>query len=344
MAMTGRVCLIGFALAFLAFGAGAEEARLHVYNWSDYIAPDTIANFEKETGIAVTYDVYDGNEVLEAKLLAGRSGYDIVVPSASPFMARQIVAGAYLPLDKSKLPNLRNLDPRIVVLAATADPGNRHGVPYLWSVTGIGYNVAMVERARQAVPRDSLALIFDPCSPPGSPRHEAPKHPAGGDAGSARYLELAPTAQGAVRPGSTARPGPPYVRRFRSRNHQRPPRAISASLGYSGDVIRRTTGRVSGAEIAFRVPRRRRYCRHAASPLTPHPRQRASFHQLYPAPGGHRAISDTVPTPNRRRPRSSRRIRDDPGYPLTPCAGCLSTGQAALSGRGASRNRMKSGC
>src|SRR5947207_6072844 len=151
------------ALFLWPLAAAAEEPVLHVYNWSDYIAPDTIANFEKETGIAVTYDVYDGNEVLEAKLLAGHSGYDIVVPSASPFMGRQIKAGAYRPLDKSKLPNLENLDPRLVALAAIADPGNAHGVPYLWSVTGIGYNVAMVERALgESAPRDSLALLFDP--------------------------------------------------------------------------------------------------------------------------------------------------------------------------------------
>src|SRR6266566_3892282 len=156
-----RLCLIGIATAMS--GARAEEPVLHVYNWSDYIAPDTVANFEKETGIAVTYDVYDGNEVLEAKLLAGHSGYDIVVPSASPFMARQIAAGAYLPLDKRKLPNLRNLDPRLMALAAIADPGNAHGVPYLWSVTGVGYNVAMLERALGTdVPRDSLAFLFDP--------------------------------------------------------------------------------------------------------------------------------------------------------------------------------------
>src|SRR5437016_6142201 len=109
-----RICLLGLALAVPIWVARAEESVLHIYNWSDYIAPDTIANFEKETGIAVTYDVYDGNEVLEAKLLAGHSGYDIVVPSASPFMARQIGAGAYLPLDKSKVPNLKNLDPRIL--------------------------------------------------------------------------------------------------------------------------------------------------------------------------------------------------------------------------------------
>src|SRR6202140_1204808 len=111
-----RLCLI--ALLLWPFAAATEEPILHVYNWSDYIAPETIANFTKETGIAVTYDVYDGNEVLEAKLLAGHSGYDIVVPSASPFMARQIAAGAYRVLDKTRLPNLKNLDPPLLALAA----------------------------------------------------------------------------------------------------------------------------------------------------------------------------------------------------------------------------------
>src|SRR5437868_996380 len=150
-----RFCLVALLLG--PFAAAAEEPVLHVYNWSDYIGPDTIANFEKETGIAVTYDVYDSNEVLEAKLLAGHSGYDIVVPSASPYMARQIAAGAYLPLDRAKLPNLANLDPRMLEIAATADPGNDHGVPYLWSVTGIGYNAAMLERALgRDKPLDSL--------------------------------------------------------------------------------------------------------------------------------------------------------------------------------------------
>ncbi|HWX85926.1 MAG TPA: spermidine/putrescine ABC transporter substrate-binding protein PotF, partial [Xanthobacteraceae bacterium] len=90
------------AAAAVASAAAGEEPRLNIYNWSDYIAPDTIPKFEAETGIRVTYDVYDGNEVLEAKLLSGRSGYDVVVPSASPFMARQIAAGVYRVLDKSK--------------------------------------------------------------------------------------------------------------------------------------------------------------------------------------------------------------------------------------------------
>src|SRR4029077_11699752 len=123
-----------------AAAASAEDAQLNVYNWSDYIAPDTIPKFTAETGIRVTYDVYDGNEVLEAKLLSGRSGYDVVVPSASPFMARQIQAGVYRALDPTKLPNWRNLDPRILDLVAPSDPGNAHGVPYLWSFTGIGVN------------------------------------------------------------------------------------------------------------------------------------------------------------------------------------------------------------
>src|SRR5947207_15498334 len=106
--------LIALLLLALPCAVPAEEARLHVYNWSDYIAADTIANFTKETGIEVTYDVYAGNEVLEAKLLAGHSGYEIVVPSASPYMTRQIAAGAYRTLDKARLPNPNNLDPQIV--------------------------------------------------------------------------------------------------------------------------------------------------------------------------------------------------------------------------------------
>src|SRR6185312_7420371 len=153
-----RRFLSALVLALLPVAAAAEEPVLHVYNWSDYIAPNTVAGFTKQTGIAVTYDVYDGNEVLEAKLLAGHSGYDVVVPTATPYFARQIVAGAFRLLDKSRLPNLKNLDPRVLENAAVADPGNKYGVPYLWSVTGIGYNVAMLDRALgEGTPRDTLA-------------------------------------------------------------------------------------------------------------------------------------------------------------------------------------------
>lgn len=123
-----------------------EEAVLNVYNWSDYIAEDTIANFEAETGIKVNYDVYDNNEIVDAKLLAGNSGYDIVVPSGN-FLERQILAGLILPLDKSKLPNLANLDPAVMATAAEQDPDNAHAVPYMINTIGLGYNVAKVTAA-----------------------------------------------------------------------------------------------------------------------------------------------------------------------------------------------------
>jgi putrescine transport system substrate-binding protein len=143
-------------------GAAAGEKLVNVYNWSDYIAEDTIANFEKETGIKVNYDMYDGNETLETKLLAGSSGYDLVVPSAS-FMERQIKTGVYQKLDKSKLPNLANMDKEIAERAALHDPGNEHSVVYMWGTTGIGYNADKVKKALGAnAPVDSWATVYDP--------------------------------------------------------------------------------------------------------------------------------------------------------------------------------------
>ncbi len=143
--------------------APAPEAKvLNVYNWSDYIAEDTVPNFEKQTGIKVTYDVFDSNEVLEAKLLAGSTGYDIVVPSLN-FLGRQIKAGVFLPLDKGKLSNYGNLDPKLMALIAKLDPGNEYGIPYMWGTVGIGYNVDKVKKALGAdAPTDSWALVFDP--------------------------------------------------------------------------------------------------------------------------------------------------------------------------------------
>ena len=139
-----------------------EEAVLNVYNWSDYIAEDTIANFEAETGIKVNYDVYDNNEIFDAKLLAGNSGYDIVVPSGN-FLERQIQAGLILPLDKSKLTNLGNLDPAVMATAAGQDPDNAHAVPYMINTIGYGYNVAKVTEILGAeAPTDSWDLIFKP--------------------------------------------------------------------------------------------------------------------------------------------------------------------------------------
>jgi len=142
--------------------AAEEEKVLNVYNWSDYIAPDTLAKFEKETGIKVTYDVFDSNEVLETKLVTGNTGYDVVVPSLT-FLSRQIQAGVFMPLDKSKLTNLGNLDPEIQKSIAALDKDNAHSVNYLWGTTGIGYNVKKIKEVfGDDVVLDSWDFVFNP--------------------------------------------------------------------------------------------------------------------------------------------------------------------------------------
>jgi putrescine transport system substrate-binding protein len=142
-------------------GATDAEKVLNVYNWSDYIDASVVPAFEKEYGIRVNYDVFDSNEVLETKLLAGSTGYDIVVPSAS-FMQRQIQAGVFQKLDKALLPNLQNLDPVITHAIGVNDPGNQYGVNYLWGTSGVGYNLDKVAAAMPAAPVDSFAMLFNP--------------------------------------------------------------------------------------------------------------------------------------------------------------------------------------
>jgi len=158
----GKTLLALSLTAAVAGAAQADSKVLHVYNWSDYIAEDTLANFEKETGIKVVYDVFDSNEVLEAKLLAGSSGYDVVVPS-NPFLAKQIKAGVFQKLDKSKLPNWSNLDKDLLKALDPSDPGNQYSVPYMWGTIGIGYNVEKVKAVLgEDAPVDSWDLVFKP--------------------------------------------------------------------------------------------------------------------------------------------------------------------------------------
>jgi len=134
---------------------------LNLYIWSDYLAANTLSDFEKQTGIKVHVAYFDTNETLETKLLAGSSGYDIVVPTASYF-ERQIKAGVYLTLDKSKLPNLKNMDPQLMAKVALHDPGNAHGIIYTWGTNGIGYNEKMVKELMPDAPLDSWRMVFDP--------------------------------------------------------------------------------------------------------------------------------------------------------------------------------------
>ncbi len=155
---------VASAMALLSSPLRAEEEKvLNVYNWSDYVAPDTLERFTAHTGIKINYDVYDSNEILSAKLQAGRSGYDVVFPSASPFLAQQVRAGIYQKLDRSKLKNYGNLDPAVMkTLAAVADPGNLYAMPYMISATGIGYNIDKVAKAAPGLVVDSWSALFDP--------------------------------------------------------------------------------------------------------------------------------------------------------------------------------------
>jgi len=157
--LTTSLTSLALATSLMTGSVHAEEV-LHLYNWSDYIAEDTIANFEAETGIKVVYDVFDSNDVLEAKLLAGNSGYDLVVPSSS-FLGRQIMAGVFQPLDKSKLSNYSHLDGELMGRLTNVDPDNAYAIPYLWGTTGMGYNPDMVAAVLgDDAPVDSWDMLF----------------------------------------------------------------------------------------------------------------------------------------------------------------------------------------
>jgi putrescine transport system substrate-binding protein len=147
-----------------ATGAGARadaEKVLNVYNWSDYIAPELIPQFEKEYGIKVNYDVFDSNEVLETRLLTGHTNYDVVVPSAA-FLERQIKAGVYQKLDKTRLPNLKNMDSEVAGGVAQYDSGNEYSVDYMWITSGVGYNVAKIKERMPDAPVSSWRMLYDP--------------------------------------------------------------------------------------------------------------------------------------------------------------------------------------
>jgi putrescine transport system substrate-binding protein len=151
-----------FIILFAGLPVRAQQRIVNFYNWSDYIDPTVLNAFSKETGIKVRYDTFDSNDTLETKLLAGKSGYDVVVPTGY-FLERQIKAGLFLKLDKSKLPNLANVWPEIARRLAVYDPGNEHAVNYMWGTTGIGYNVAKAKAALGPdTPIDSWDIAFKP--------------------------------------------------------------------------------------------------------------------------------------------------------------------------------------
>lgn len=252
------------AAALTLPGAAMAQGVVNVYNWSDYIAEDTIAKFEAETGIRVVYDVYDSNDTLEAKLLAGSSGYDIVVPTSS-FLARQIAAGVYQPFDKAKIPNLAGLDARMMESLQNKDPDNAHAAIYMWGTNGIGYNPAKVrERLGDDAPVDSWSLVFDPeiaaqladCGisflDSSSDMFPVALNYLGfePDSTDPDELEAAAAMMEAVRP---------HVRYFHSSQYisDLANGEICVAVGWSGDVIiaqDRAANAGQGVEVAYSIP------------------------------------------------------------------------------------------
>lgn len=255
---------LSFAALFAGAATQAADKEVRIFNWSDYIDPQILTDFTKETGIKVVYDVYDSNEVLETKLLAGGSGYDVVVPTG-PFLSRQITAGVFQKLDKSKLPNLANMWPEIMKQLAIYDPGNDYAINYMWGTTGIGYNIGKVKERMADAPVDSWDLVFNPeiiakfkdC---GVMMLDAPDDilPA-----ALNYLGLDPNSskpEDIEKAGALMEKVRPFVQKFHSSEYINALANgdICIAVGYSGDILQartRAQEAKNGQEIGYSLPK-----------------------------------------------------------------------------------------
>ena len=251
--------------AALAFPAAAQDRVVNVYNWSDYIDDSIIQEFTEKTGIRVVYDVFDSNEILETKLLAGGSGYDVVVPTASPFMVRQIEAGVYQKLDKSKLPNLANMWDVVSERTASYDPGNEYSINYMWGTVGIGYNTRKVKEVLGLDEVDSWDVVFKPENMEklaacgvyflDSPTDIIPT--------VLNYLDIDPndkSSENLAKAEEVLLSVRPYVRKFHSSEfiNGLANGDICVAIGWSGDVLQasdRAAEADQGVEVAYVVPK-----------------------------------------------------------------------------------------
>jgi putrescine transport system substrate-binding protein len=261
--------VIGAIMALTWLGVArpgaADDATLNVYNWNDYIGPDVVADFTKATGIAVNYDLYDANETVEAKLAAGHSGYDIVVPTFVPFVARGIKAGLYAEIDHAKLKNWGNLDPAVLESLAKDDPGNKHAVPWVVGTVGLGVNFDKVRERLPDAPLDSLDLILKPENAEklqdcgitmlDSPSDILPVvlHYLGRDPDSQKPEDLAAATDLLLKLR-------PYIRKFDSSSYinDLANGDVCLSLGYSTDITiagARAAEAKNGVTVAYHLPR-----------------------------------------------------------------------------------------
>ncbi|MBU3260436.1 polyamine ABC transporter substrate-binding protein [Roseovarius sp. PS-C2] len=249
-------------IALGAISASAEEVR--VYNWSDYIDEELLTKFEEETGLDLIYDVFDSNEVLETKMLAGGSGYDVVVPTGT-FLQRQISAGAFQKLDPSKLPNLENMWDVVEQRTAQYDPDNAYSINYMWGTTGIGVNVGKVtELLGEDAPIDSLDLIFNPENM--EKLAECGVHfldaPAEMIPAALKYIGENPDSHDPdviAKAEEVYAPIRPYIQKFHSSEYINALANgdICVAVGWSGDVLQardRAAEADNGVEIAYNAP------------------------------------------------------------------------------------------
>ena len=261
--MTRIVAAFAFALALLS-GAAAQERTVNVYNWSDYVDPKVLEDFTKETGIRVVYDTYDNNEIVETKLLAGKSGYDLVVPSG-PFLQRLITAGVFRKLDKSKLPNLQHMWPEVMQRLQVFDPGNQYAVNYMWGTTGLGLNVKRVQQRLGQAPLNTWDIVLRPefigkLKDCGVQMLDAPEDIF---PGVLKYLGLDPDSkrnEDLTRAGDALFRIRGSVQKFHSSEYINALANgdICMAVGYSGDVLqarRRAEEAKNGVEIAYVIPR-----------------------------------------------------------------------------------------
>ncbi len=311
-------------------GAGGDQV-LNIYNWADYIGYHTVAEFEQATHIKVVYQLYDSNQTLEASLMVGHSGYDIV-STTTGFYGRQIRAGAYLPLDKSRLPNLRNIDPAVLAVQAQVDPGNRYAVPYLHAMNGFVYNVDAVKSRMADAPVDSLAMLFDPSvvsrfADCGVTFLDSPEDVI---QLALAYLHRDPNSQSLEdlkAAEQTVMAIRPYIRNFDSNSywHQLASKEICLAIAWSSDYFvakERAREDGTGAHLAFTLPKEGSNITYNALLIpasAPHPQAAHRFLDFMLQPKVIAEITNDIHYGNDNlaaRPYVKREILDDPAvYP-----------------------------